>query len=94
MGSRAAAAAQSDRDSGPAQDMTLTLADGTATSRLTGGQLRETLARGLFAALRELDRADISTIFARCPAGGGVGYAVRNRLRKAAGFRIVPEDEL
>ncbi len=54
----------------------------------------ETLARGLFAALRELDRADISTIFARCPAGGGVGYAVRNRLRKAAGFRIVPEDEL
>ena len=49
MGSRAAAAAQSDRDSGPAQDMTLTLADGTATSRLTGGQLRETLARGLAA---------------------------------------------
>lgn len=53
-----------------------------------------TLAHGLFAALRELDRDDVRTIFARCPEGGGVTYAVQNRLRKAAGFHIVTEDQL
>lgn len=52
------------------------------------------LARGLFAALRTLDRAEIKTIYARCPEDGGVGYAVRNRLTKAAGFQIVTEDAL
>ena len=45
-----------------------------------------TLSAGLFAALRALDRDDISRVFARCPAGGGVGLAVRNRLEKAAAF--------
>lgn len=53
----------------------------------------ETLARGLFAALRELDREDIKTIYARCPSGGGVTYAVANRLKKAAGFHIVEGDK-
>ena len=53
----------------------------------------ETLARGLFAALRELDRQDIKTIYARCPSGGGVTYAVANRLKKAAGFHIVEGDK-
>jgi len=52
----------------------------------------ETLARGLFAALRELDRDDIQTIYARCPTGGGVAYAIANRLKKAAGFHIVEGD--
>ncbi len=49
----------------------------------------ESLSAGLFAALRELDQADIKRIFARCPTGGGVAYAVRNRLSKAAGFRFI-----
>ena len=49
----------------------------------------ETLAQGLFAALRELDSDAIPTIYARCPQGGGVTYAVANRLKKAAGFHIV-----
>ena len=53
-----------------------------------------TLAHGLFAALRDLDRDDIKTIYARCPEGGGVTYAVQNRLRKAAGFHVVTEDQL
>ena len=52
----------------------------------------ETLARGLFGALRTLDRQDIKTIYARCPTGGGVTYAVANRLKKAAGFHIVEGD--
>ena len=49
----------------------------------------ETLSAGLFAALRELDRPEIARIFARCPAGGGVAVAVRNRLEKAAAFRHI-----
>ncbi len=49
----------------------------------------ESLSAGLFAALRKLDRADVATIYARCPEGGGVAYAVGNRLKKAAGFHIV-----
>ena len=53
----------------------------------------ETLARGLFAALRALDSEEIKTIYARCPSGGGVTYAVANRLKKAAGFHIVEGDK-
>ena len=53
----------------------------------------ETLAHGLFAALRELDSEEIPTIYARCPSGGGVTYAVANRLKKAAGFHIVEGDK-
>ena len=53
----------------------------------------ETLARGLFAALRELDSPEIHTIYARCPTDSGAGYAVANRLKKAAGFHIVAGDE-
>ncbi len=55
------------------------------------GQLShpETLARGLFSALRDLDGKGIPTVFARCPQGEGVAYAVANRLKKAAGFIVV-----
>ena len=49
----------------------------------------ETLSAGLFAALRELDTPAVSKVYARCPEGGGVAYAVQNRLKKAAAFRIV-----
>ena len=48
-----------------------------------------TLSAGLFAALRELDDPSIHQVFARCPEGGGVAYAVQNRLRKAAAFHII-----
>ena len=48
-----------------------------------------TLSAGLFAALRELDDPKIHQVFARCPVGGGVAYAVQNRLRKAAAFHLV-----
>ncbi len=48
-----------------------------------------TLSAGLFAALRELDDPAISKVYARCPEGGGVAYAVQNRLKKAAAFHVV-----
>lgn len=54
-----------------------------------------TLSAGLFAALRILDDPSIGKVYARCPEGGGIAYAVQNRLKKAAAFQIVdPEDTL
>ncbi len=49
----------------------------------------QTLSAGLFAALRELDDPAVRTVYARCPVGGGIAYAVQNRLKKAASFQIV-----
>jgi L-threonylcarbamoyladenylate synthase len=54
----------------------------------------ETLAHGLFAALRDLDRPEIKTIYARCPMDQGAGFAVANRLKKAAGFHVVRGDDM
>ena len=52
-----------------------------------------TLSAGLFSALRELDDPSIHQVYARCPVGGGVAYAVQNRLKKAAAFHIVDAEE-
>ncbi len=52
-----------------------------------------TLSAGLFAALRELDKEEIGTVYARCPEGGGIAYAVQNRLKKAAAFQVVNGEE-
>ena len=54
----------------------------------------ETLSAGLFSALRELDDPSIHRVYARCPVGGGVAYAVQNRLKKAAAFHIIDAEEL
>ena len=73
-------------------DEELPLYDGLSPTAYGSETDTESLARGLFAALRDLDRADIKTIYARCPECGGVGFAVRNRLGKAAGFRVITEE--
>jgi L-threonylcarbamoyladenylate synthase len=44
----------------------------------------ETLAQRLFAGLRELDEAGASVIVCPVPEMGGIGEAIRDRLRKAA----------
>lgn len=49
----------------------------------------QTLSAGLFAALRVLDDPQIHRVYARCPVGGGIAYAVQNRLKKAAAFHII-----
>ena len=46
-------------------------------------------ARRVFDALRAFDRTDVTAIFAQCPGDGGLGLAVANRLKKAAGFQVV-----
>ena len=42
----------------------------------------------LFAALRDLDRAGAGLILARAPAPGGLGLALRDRMRRAASGRV------
>ena len=53
----------------------------------------ETLAAGLFAALRILDDPGIHQVYARCPEGEGLAYAIQNRLKKAAAFHIIRAEE-
>ena len=52
-----------------------------------------TLSAGLFAALRELDDPAVTKVYARCPEGGGIAYAVQNRLKKAAAFQVIHVEE-
>ena len=53
----------------------------------------ESLSAGLFSALRELDDPAVQRVYARCPVGGGIAYAVQNRLKKAAAFHIIDAEE-
>ncbi len=46
-------------------------------------------ARRVFEALRAFDSTDVDAIYAQCPGSGGLGFAVANRLKKAAGFQVV-----
>ncbi len=46
-------------------------------------------ARRVFDALRAFDSTDVDAIYAQCPGSGGLGLAVANRLKKAAGFQVV-----
>ena len=45
-------------------------------------------ARRVFDALRAFDETDVQQIYAQCPDEGGLGLAIGNRLKKAAGFRV------
>lgn len=46
-------------------------------------------ARRVFDALREFDHERVTEIFAQCPDAQGLGLAIENRLKKAAGFHVV-----
>ena len=46
-------------------------------------------AQQVFDALRTFDGTDVTEIYAQCPDERGLGLAIGNRLKKAAGFRIV-----
>lgn len=45
--------------------------------------------RRLFSALRHFDQTEVKHIWAQCPQSSGLGFAIANRLKKAAGFHIV-----
>ena len=46
-------------------------------------------AREVFDALRRFDDTDCTEIFAQCPPSRGIGLAVANRIKKAAGFHVI-----
>ncbi|MCD8007574.1 MAG: threonylcarbamoyl-AMP synthase [Clostridiales bacterium] len=46
-------------------------------------------ARRVFDALRAFDSTQVQEIYAQCPDSEGLGLAVGNRLKKAAGFHVV-----
>ena len=50
-------------------------------------------ARRVFDALRQFDQTPVTEIFAQCPDPTGLGLAVSNRLKKAAGFHVVEVTE-
>lgn len=45
-------------------------------------------ARMVFRALRSFDETSVAKIYAQCPGESGLGLAVSNRLKKAAGFHV------
>ena len=49
-------------------------------------------AQRVFEALRSFDSSAVTEIYAQCPDGQGLGMAVGNRLKKAAGFHVVEAD--
>lgn len=53
------------------------------------GESEEEIARNLFKALRELDKSGVDVILAEGIEEKGLGLAVMNRLRKAAGYRVI-----
>lgn len=53
------------------------------------GKTVEEAARNIFRALRELDKAGVDVIIAEGIEERGLGFAVMNRLRKAAGYRVI-----
>ncbi len=46
-------------------------------------------AQRVFDALRAFDSTDVMEIYAQCPDETGLGLAVANRLKKAAGFHVI-----
>ncbi|MCM1157970.1 MAG: L-threonylcarbamoyladenylate synthase [Clostridium sp.] len=50
---------------------------------------QETVAAGLYAALREFDAAEVEYIYAESFRGDGLAYAIMNRLLRAAGHRVI-----
>lgn len=66
----------------------------SAVHRLGPVEDRAEQARRVFDSLRAFDSTSVTEIYAQCPDEGGLGLAVGNRLKKAAGFHVVDADKL
>lgn len=51
-----------------------------------------TQAQRVFDALRTFDGSSVTEVYAQCPDNRGLGLAIGNRLKKAAGFHIIEAD--
>ena len=49
-------------------------------------------AQRVFDALRTFDNSNVTEIYTQCPDNRGLGLAIGNRLKKAAGFHVVEAD--
>jgi L-threonylcarbamoyladenylate synthase len=49
-------------------------------------------AQRVFDALRMFDNTAVTEIYAQCPDDSGLGLAIGNRLKKAAGFHVIDSD--
>ena len=65
------------------------LFDGHIVHRLGSAEDKLAQAQHVFDALRTFDDTDVPEIYAQCPDESGLGLAVANRLKKAAGFHVV-----
>ena len=65
--------------------------EGYADTVICVGDRKEqnTVAAGLYGALREFDAAGVDYIYAESFRGEGLSYAIMNRLLKAAGQRVI-----
>lgn len=62
--------------------------------KVMGSRLREeTVAKKLFAILREMDDLGVDIIYSESFGRQGLGQAIMNRLLKAAGYQIISADE-
>lgn len=70
---------------------TISCYQGHADTVICVGDRREcnTVAAGLYAALRDFDAAGVDYIYAESFNGEGLSYAIMNRLLKAAGQRVI-----
>ena len=67
----------------------LSLFDGHVVHDLGHQADKAEQARHVFDALRTFDETDVTEIWAQCPDSSGLGLAVENRLKKAAGFHVI-----
>ena len=64
------------------------LFDGAVTAPFGSMLNKLEQSQRVFDALRSFDRTGVTEIFAQCPDTSGLGLAVSNRLKKAAGFKV------
>ena len=64
------------------------LFDGCVVHRLGPSDDKAAQAQRVFDALRAFDGTDVTAIYAQCPDESGLGLAIGNRLKKAAGFCV------
>ena len=65
------------------------LFDGCIVNAIGPADDKAEQARRIFDALRAFDETDVDAIYAQCPGDEGLGLAIANRLKKAAGFQVV-----
>ena len=70
-----------------------TLFDQQVVEHLGPSQDKRIQAQRVFDALRAFDSKDVPQIYAQCPDSQGLGLAISNRLKKAAGFKTIAAEE-